>query len=308
MQNITHRIGDLEVTQRVKDGYINATQLCKVYEIQTGIKKAPRHWFETDRANRLIELVSDVTGISVTQLFQGGNSTSYGTWIHPDLATPFASWLSVEYELLVSRWVQEWMKTGQNPIKNAPAAHREQSTSEEATLGEIFTLFASLNNLGIEPKLVESAKLTAVARSIPRLGIAAEEGKRLISSQMFLEEIPMSPTGLGVAITERLGLRELPSAQKVNQVLLDAGLQIRETSIDSQGNQKKTWILTEAGKKYGQLQMDTARRHNKTVFCLRWFSSVIPIIEKMFTPLPDAFSGGSQITLRQRKSTLAEQS
>ncbi len=83
-------------------------------------------------------------------------------------------------------------------------------------LAEIFTLFGSLGNLGIEPKLVESAKLTAVAKSIPRLSIAAEEGKRLISSQMTVEETPMSPSELGQVIAKRFDLRELPSAQKVN--------------------------------------------------------------------------------------------
>lgn len=295
MQNLTHRVGVLEVTQRAKDGYINATELCRVYETKTKIKREPREWFETNRANRFIELVSDQTGISPYELYQvkrGGDKS--GTWIHPDLATPFASWLSPEYELMVSRWVQEWMNTGQNPIQTKTSPYPEEAEANVATLREIESLFTSLERLGIKPMLVESAKLTAVAKSIPHLSIAAEEGKRLISSQLSLEEMPMSPTELGMAIAKRLGLRELPSAQKINQVLRDAELQTRETAIDSQGNQKKNWILTEAGKKYGQLQMDTARGHNKTVFCIRWFSSVIPVIERMFTSSPEASLVGSQ--------------
>jgi len=52
--------------QRLKDGYVNATELCRVYEMQTGTKKTPYHWFETNRANRFIELVSRETGIPVS--------------------------------------------------------------------------------------------------------------------------------------------------------------------------------------------------------------------------------------------------
>jgi hypothetical protein len=49
-------------------------------------------------------------------LIQSRPGKGGGSWIHPDLAVPFATWLSVEFEFRVSEWVQEWMKTGQNPI------------------------------------------------------------------------------------------------------------------------------------------------------------------------------------------------
>lgn len=295
MRNIIRKVGELEVIQKIGNGYVNATQLCKAYEIQTGTKKSPSHWFETNRANRFIELVSSETGIPVSQLFisNKGNTGRHdqGTWIHPDLATPFASWLSAEYEWMVSRWVQDWIKTGENPIKQPVSSRTEKSTSspqeptrQEPTLQEISALFGGLKHLGIEDKLVESAKLTAVARSIPRLTIAAEEGKRLISSQMTVDEVPMSPTELGQVIAKRLGWNEPLSAQKINQALRNAGLQTCQSSIDDKGKTINTWVLTERGKQYGQIQMNTARTHNKTVFCIRWFSSVLPIIERDFFP------------------------
>lgn len=127
MKYIPHKIGNLTVEQRQSDGYINATKLTKAYEAQAGIKKNANQWFETDRANRYIELLSDKTGLSVSQLFQtktGGQDS--GTWIHPKLAISFSMWLSPEFEMMVSEWVEEWMMTGKNPVQQTIPLHPYQ--------------------------------------------------------------------------------------------------------------------------------------------------------------------------------------
>ena len=129
------------------------------------------------------------------------------------------------------------------------------------------------NQLNIDSKLIESAKLTAIGKSIPRLSIVVEEGKRLISNQMVLEEIPISPTKLGNVIEQKYKLSFSLSAQKINKALEKAGLQRREQ------HKKSRWELTDKGKEFGQLQMDTAKNHSKTVFCIRWFTEVIPLIK-----------------------------
>ncbi|MFB2934982.1 hypothetical protein ACE1B6_06860 [Aerosakkonemataceae cyanobacterium BLCC-F154] len=56
-----------------------------------------------------------------------------------------------------------------------------------------------------------------------------------------------------------------------------------ETIIDRNGKAKKTWHLTTEGENYGQMQMDTAKGHHKTVFVPRWFTSVIPVIIEQFS-------------------------
>ncbi|MGK7892701.1 MAG: KilA-N domain-containing protein [Xenococcus sp. (in: cyanobacteria)] len=283
MKQIKHQIGELEVLQRINDGYINATQLCKAYFKLTGRKREPREWFETDRANRFIELVSDQTGISPFDLYRvkkGGRDA--GTWIHPDLAVAFASWLSPEFELKVSRWVQEWMATGKNPINPEPIVETS-IVPIEPSLEEINLVFSGLNRLKINPGLIESAKLTAISRSIPRLSAVAEEGKRLISSYMVLEELAISPTRLGELIVEKHGLPSVISPQKINQALEQVGLQRRkEQKVIGKKKPKYIWELTQMGQDFGQLQMDTAKTHLKTVVCIRWFTSVIPLIESLF--------------------------
>ena len=83
------------------------------------------------------------------------------------------------------------MATKQNPIRTiAPAV--------EPTIEEIEQVFAPLYKLGIKEGLIESAKLTSIAVSIPRLEPSAENAKQLISASLPTEEIPVSPTRLGI--------------------------------------------------------------------------------------------------------------
>lgn len=107
---LSRDIAGICVQQAQFDGYLNATALAKAYEQVTGIRKDVRDWLLTDRAKTYIERFSAKTGIPVLELVRvkkGGNAP--GTWIHPKLGTPFATWLSVEFEMLVSDWVDEWM-------------------------------------------------------------------------------------------------------------------------------------------------------------------------------------------------------
>ncbi len=87
----------------------------------------------------------------------------------------------------------------------------------------------------------------------------------------------MSPTQLGVAIADELGI-ETVTARRVNEVLITAGLQIAERTTNARGKKKLQYKLTELGEPYGRLQLETAKGHSKTVYIVRWFSSVIPLI------------------------------
>ncbi|MFB2893290.1 hypothetical protein ACE1CI_10290 [Aerosakkonemataceae cyanobacterium BLCC-F50] len=78
-----------------------------------------------------------------------------------------------------------------------------------------------------------------------------------------------------------------PSGQKVNQALIDSGLQVAERSINSKGKPRVVYHLTEIGKQYGETVIDTARGHGKTVFHIRWFKSVIPVVSQYFQPCED---------------------
>jgi hypothetical protein len=113
---MSRSVSGIEVSQRVADGYVSATQMLKAHKAKTGESKKLANWIETDRAKAYISFVSGEVGIPTSELIQQNHGSRKGSWIHPDLASVFAAWLSVEFEFQVSRWIQEWMTTGQNPI------------------------------------------------------------------------------------------------------------------------------------------------------------------------------------------------
>ena len=77
-----------------KDGYINATNLCKA-----GGKKF-NNWNKLKNTKELITALESETGFSVSQLIEG-------CWIHPVLAIQMAQWISPKFFIQVSRWTKE---------------------------------------------------------------------------------------------------------------------------------------------------------------------------------------------------------
>ncbi|MGK7876776.1 MAG: Bro-N domain-containing protein [Xenococcaceae cyanobacterium] len=161
-----------------------------------------------------------------------------------------------------------------------PPAEKSEELSSAA--GAIAFSVDMLKLAGVSESLQASFALTQKATIEPENALIYEEAKRLLSAQMQLEEIPMSPTELGKAIANKLDKDKAPSARKVNEALRNAGLQVASYSTSSSGRKKIEWHLTETGKKYGQLQMDSGTGSGKTIVSVRWFSSVISVIEKNF--------------------------
>lgn len=121
MQFIEHQVGELIVSQRKNDGYINATKLTRAYELQTQIKRNPNSWFEKDRTHEFLNLLHNKTGIEIYDLVQKkGEGKDREIWIHPNLAISFAMWLSPEFEMMVSEWVQQWLLKGQTSTTSKP--------------------------------------------------------------------------------------------------------------------------------------------------------------------------------------------
>jgi KilA domain-containing protein len=108
---IPHQVGGEIIQQRAKDGYINATAMCKA---------AGKLWYEYRRATsteNFLEALEADTGISRNELIQSlrGGHEGQGTWVHPQVATHLAQWLSPEFAVKVSRWVYDWMSGRARP-------------------------------------------------------------------------------------------------------------------------------------------------------------------------------------------------
>ena len=103
---IHHKVESSSINQRATDGYINATEMCKV---------AGKRFFDYSRlstTDAYLEALCSKTGIPVLELIQtikGGLPEFRGTWVHPQVAIHLAQWLSPEFAVRVNTWVFEWL-------------------------------------------------------------------------------------------------------------------------------------------------------------------------------------------------------
>lgn len=114
---ISRQLNGIEVFQRESDGYINATQICKVHRELTDERKDPSEWLSNKDTKSKLENLSSVTGIPVTGLVDIKRGGKYqGTWIHPRIAVRFAMWVNDDFSQAVEDWVHGW-STFNNPAQ-----------------------------------------------------------------------------------------------------------------------------------------------------------------------------------------------
>lgn len=104
------------IYQRVKDGYVSATAMCKATDKLFG------HYNGLKTTQAFLQELSSVIGIPITglvQIIQGGNPEFQGTWVHPQVAIHLAQWLSPRFAVQVTRWVFDWM-SGRVAAGNLP--------------------------------------------------------------------------------------------------------------------------------------------------------------------------------------------
>jgi hypothetical protein len=129
-QKISRNVNGVTVEQRVTDGFINGTAMCIAHG------KLIADWFRNQETIELLHAlvldfgleinygISHNSGIaSISAIYpqlvvskRGSPENGGGTWLHPDLAIQLAQWCNKPFAIQVSRWVREWMTTGQNPI------------------------------------------------------------------------------------------------------------------------------------------------------------------------------------------------
>lgn len=113
---VSYELAKEVIHQRVRDGYVNATAMCKA---------AGKSWADYNRLGStqayLAALSADM-GIPMSEIVQsvrGGSPELQGTWVHPQVAIHLAQWLSPEFAVKVTKWVFDWM-SGRVPGGNLP--------------------------------------------------------------------------------------------------------------------------------------------------------------------------------------------
>ena len=111
---IEHEVEGAHIHQRPKDGYINATEMCKADS------KLFADYYRLKTTKAFLDELSSVMGIPITEdkqgvtplvyQIQGGNPEGQGTWVHPDIAINLGQWLSPKFSVWVAKCIREWVE------------------------------------------------------------------------------------------------------------------------------------------------------------------------------------------------------
>ena len=142
------------IQQRLLDGYINATALCKA------AKKRMYDYLRLENTKAFIRALESKTRIPASTLIQtvkGGNIELQGTWVHPFVAGNLAQWADANIAADVSIWIAEWMNGGIKPQPTMPY-HLQRYLLNEGKIPKdkyfsvfneiVYSLIAPLEQLG----------------------------------------------------------------------------------------------------------------------------------------------------------------
>lgn len=267
---VFHQLQGVDIGFNRQDGYLNATKLCTAYNLQFSATKRTENWLTTQRTKDYIAYVKSVTENTVTPLVvvkKGGNSSEQGTWIHPDLGNAFASWLSVEYEYLVSKWIQAWragIATSASTTSNQTYVLKEKEQLDILC----FAIESVYSQVQLKPELVAGLKLNMVQQMLPEHAALLEPIRQPLINATAQEHLLLTATEIG----KRLNL----SAQAVNKKLIEAGLQVKNESKRSKKD--CSYVPTGRGSEFSDLTLACGTgKDNTTYQQLRWYESVISL-------------------------------
>jgi len=117
MGYIDHNADGDVINQRVKDGYVNATAICKASN------KEWKHYYALEGTKAFVMALSSEVGILPNELVEvnrGGVPHLQGTWVHPQVAIHLGQWASPKFAVLVSKWVMDWLTGNVSKGNNTP--------------------------------------------------------------------------------------------------------------------------------------------------------------------------------------------
>jgi len=98
---------DTPISRRTRDGYVNATAMCKANG------KRWSDYRESERCQRYLDALSELTGIPVVSLYQSIEGRNGGTFIHPQVAIDLARWISAPFAVWMDGWFLEQSESTQ---------------------------------------------------------------------------------------------------------------------------------------------------------------------------------------------------
>lgn len=189
MLGIIDRVAENEIiSQRVTDGYVNATAMCKAGG------KEWRRYFELTTTKYFLEELSsdaDLNGIALIKQIglseSGGNPRLQGTWVHPQVAINLAQWLSPKFAVMVSKWVSEWM-SGKSTASNIPYHLRRYMANMHNVPYGYFSMLNEVTLHLIGP--LEQLGYTVSSNQVPDISLGKTFSKYLRDNGYNVDSFP----------------------------------------------------------------------------------------------------------------------
>ena len=122
----------------------------------------------------------------------------------------------------------------------------------------------------VEPDLLRAVTARNIAKAIPELTLTMADAKETLPC-LPIPNALLTVSQLCKLIEEETG--EQISAIALNKKLQQRGLQYRNDCDNPR------WLPTDLGKEHGTVVLDTARSRDKTVQVLKWYRTVLDLLE-----------------------------
>lgn len=180
------------ISQRVTDGYVNATAMCKA------VGKRWSHYLQLSTTKPFLDELSltlkiPVDGVAVNGLIQtitGGIPHLQGTWVHPQIAIHLAQWLSPRFAVLVSQWVMEWM-SGKSTTPNLPYHLRRYMANMNKVPYGYFSILNEITLHLIGP--LEQLGYSVTYKQVPDISVGKIFSKYLRDNNYPVDDYPKYP-------------------------------------------------------------------------------------------------------------------
>lgn len=247
-------------------GYVNATQMCqangKRWNDYARLKGSQSYW----------QGLSDDTQIPVSSLIIQVEAYGNGqaTWVHPEVATDLAQWVSTPFRIWANRTLTKVISG--EAVQSAQA--KIDKIDPQSLISQLNLAGDLLEELGINLTIINQLKLDTIGKQLPATKEMVEAGKKLVGSQNPLDSVGLTPTEIGSQLQPPMKPTE------VNSALESLGLQHKIERQSSKGKIKHTWQLTDKGNQYGIVQLTTGDKWSGGQ--IRWFKSVVSLLQVHF--------------------------
>jgi hypothetical protein len=209
---------DFKVLIMSRNGYVNATKMCN----DEG--KKFRYWLENQTSKDYISYVQSVEDIpaDLIMIKNGVGSNDYrGTYVHPDLITHIAFWISSSFAHKVTKIMKEYNKKEENMKHSIIIKEKDETIDKQAienmslkdmlkkTLENTERILSKNNDLSIEmSKLSLDNQIThEMLNIVVEDRVVKPEDKDSTSSIVIYESIDQGPNMFYIFRVQKRGLK-----------------------------------------------------------------------------------------------------